>query len=92
VRAARVPIAGRERVVKLIVAVSSHFWNGVKLSWIQTNGQWSALLSCNETILTVVTIEASADGIEQILWMMRPSKLAAISKAQQTTMGPAWRS
>jgi RNA polymerase sigma-70 factor (ECF subfamily) len=32
VRAARVPIAGRERVAKFISAVASHFWTGVTLS------------------------------------------------------------
>jgi hypothetical protein len=28
-----------------------------------------------------VTITASSDGIDQIMWLMRPSKLAAISPA-----------
>jgi hypothetical protein len=28
-----------------------------------------------------VTITASADGVDQILWMMRPSKLAAVASA-----------
>src|SRR5438105_4703896 len=75
VRAARNPIAGRERVAKFISAVASHFWTGVTLTWIQTNGQSSALISRAGAIVTVVTIDASAQGIEQILWMMRPSKL-----------------
>jgi hypothetical protein len=52
VRAARLPIVGRERVAKFIAAV-----------------------------VALVTIEGSADGIDQIIWMMRPSKLAAIAPA-----------
>jgi RNA polymerase sigma-70 factor (ECF subfamily) len=81
VRAARTPIAGRERVAKFISAVASHFWTGVTLTWIQANGQSSVLISRDGAIVTVVTIDASAQGINQILWMMRPSKLNAISSS-----------
>src|SRR6266849_4783721 len=34
VRAARVPVVGRERVAKFI-ATAAHFWNGVKLAWVE---------------------------------------------------------
>jgi RNA polymerase sigma-70 factor (TIGR02957 family) len=84
VRAARTPIAGRERVAKFITAFASHFWTGVTLTWIQTNGQSSVLISRDGAVVTVATIDASAEGINQILWMMRPSKLTAISKSYQT--------
>jgi RNA polymerase sigma-70 factor (ECF subfamily) len=78
VRAARTPIAGRERVAKFITAVASHFWTGVTLTWIQTNGQSSVLMARDGARVAVATIDASAEGINQILWMMRPSKLTAI--------------
>ncbi len=80
VRAARIPIAGRERVAKFITAFASHFWTGVTLTWIQTNGQSSVLISRDGAIVTVATIDACAQGIDQILWMMRPSKLTAINR------------
>jgi RNA polymerase sigma-70 factor (ECF subfamily) len=47
----------------------------VTLTWIQTNGQSSVLISRDGAIVTTVTIDASAQGIDQILWMMRPSML-----------------
>jgi RNA polymerase sigma-70 factor (ECF subfamily) len=84
VRAARTPIAGRERVAKFITAFASHFWTGVTLTWIQTNGQSSVLISRDGAVVTVATIDASAEGIGQILWMMRPSKLTAIAKSYET--------
>ncbi|HTF66768.1 MAG TPA: sigma factor-like helix-turn-helix DNA-binding protein [Edaphobacter sp.] len=86
VRAARTPIAGRERVAKFITAFASHFWTGVTLTWIQTNGQSSVLISRDGAVVTVATIDASAEGIGQILWMMRPSKLTAIPKSYETTV------
>jgi RNA polymerase sigma-70 factor (TIGR02957 family) len=79
VRAARTPVAGRERVAKFIAAFASHFWTGVTLTWIQTNGQSAVLISRDGAPVTVATIDASAEGIDQILWMMRPSKLTAIA-------------
>ena len=79
VRAARTAVSGRERVAKFISAFASHFWTGVKLVWVTANGQASVLISRDGAVVTLVTIDASAQGIGQILWMMRPSKLTAIS-------------
>src|ERR1700730_4855534 len=44
VRAARVPVSGRDRVAKFIAA-ASHFWTGVTLAWVETNGQAAVLMS-----------------------------------------------
>src|SRR5579859_6818311 len=80
VRAARVPVAGRERVAKFIAAFSSHFWRGVTLSWIDANGQASILMSRNGEAIGLVSIDVSEQGIDQIIWIMRPSKLSAIAR------------
>jgi RNA polymerase sigma-70 factor (ECF subfamily) len=79
VRAARVPVVGRERVAKFI-ASAAHFWNGVTLDWVKTNGQAAVLVSRDGVPVAITTIDASAQGIDQIMWFLRPSKLAAISK------------
>jgi RNA polymerase sigma-70 factor (TIGR02957 family) len=81
VRAARVPVSGRERVAKFIAAFSSHFWKGVTLSWVDANGQASILMSRNGEPSGLVSIDASEQGIDQIIWIMRPSKLSAIAKS-----------
>src|ERR1700722_1089983 len=77
--AARVPVSGRERVAKFIAAFASHFWTGITLSWIEANGQASVLLSRDGFPIAFATIDASAEGIDQIMWVMRPSKLTGIS-------------
>jgi RNA polymerase sigma-70 factor (ECF subfamily) len=81
VRAARVPVSGRERVAKFI-ATASHFWKGVTLAWVETNGQAALLVSREGVPVALTTIDASAQGIDQIMWIMRPSKLAAMSMAK----------
>jgi hypothetical protein len=52
------------------------------LTWVETNGQASVLMARDEVPGAFATIDASAQGIDQIMWIMRPSKLAAISTAR----------
>jgi len=82
VTASRSPVSGRERVAKFI-AVWTPFWVGVTLTWAETNGQSSVLVSRDDMPVALVAVDASAQGIDQIMWIMRPSKLAAISKSGQ---------
>src|SRR3984885_10005092 len=77
--AARAPVSGRERVAKFIAAFASHFWTGITLARVETNGQASVVMSRDDVAIAFATIDASAQGIDQIMWIMRPSKLAAIS-------------
>jgi RNA polymerase sigma-70 factor (ECF subfamily) len=83
VRAARVPVSGRKRVATFIAAVASHFWKGVTLDFIEINGQAGVLMLHDGVPVALATVDVSAQGIDQILWIMRPSKLAAISKSRQ---------
>jgi RNA polymerase sigma-70 factor (ECF subfamily) len=87
VRAARVPVCGRERVAKFI-ATAAHFWNGVTLAWVETNGQAAVLVSREGVPVAVTTINASAQGIDQIMWLLRPSKLAGVSRSAQRVGAP----
>ena len=82
VRAAGVPVVGRKRVATFIAAVSTWCWKGVTIDWVETNGQ-PAVLILRDGVPIGLTIDASAQGIDQIMWFLRPSKLAAISKPGQ---------
>ncbi|WP_213816588.1 sigma-70 family RNA polymerase sigma factor [Glaciihabitans sp. dw_435] len=76
--AARIPIIGRTRVAKFVAAFSSHFWTGAELRWIETNGQPSVVISRDGEAYAVLAVSAS-EGIDQLLWMMSPPKIAAVS-------------
>lgn len=82
VRAAGIPVTGRKRVATFIAAVSTWVWKGVTLDWVETNGQ-AAIFILRDGVPVGLTIDASAQGIDQIMWFLRPSKLAAISKPGQ---------
>ncbi|MGV9384420.1 RNA polymerase subunit sigma-24, partial [Nonomuraea sp. NPDC003707] len=83
VRASRFPVVGAERVAKYLRAFASRFWVGVEVAWASTNGQTSALLSRDGQVFTVLTVNASDQGIDQVLWMMNPAKLSAMSTAAE---------
>ncbi len=79
VRASKFPVVGRMRVAKFVRAFHTHFWDGVELTEADVNGQPSVLLSKEGTTFAVVTVVASDEGIDQVLWMMNPEKLAAVT-------------
>lgn len=76
-RVARQPVVGGTRVARFLTAISSWFWDGVDVGWADTNGQTSAVLRRDGTVYGLITVSASADGIEQLLWLVNPDKLRA---------------
>ncbi|WP_182900488.1 RNA polymerase sigma-70 factor [Microbispora sp. H10830] len=81
VRASRIPVIGAFRVAKYIRAFADRFWAGVEVEWADVNGQAAALLRHDGELFTVLTVNASDEGIDQVLWMMNPAKIAALSAA-----------
>ena len=74
-RAARRPVVGRDKVARL-VAGWSDWWAGTSLTWLETNGRPSVLVTRGGTAVALLSISVSADGIDQLLWVMAPDKLA----------------
>ncbi|WP_395244176.1 RNA polymerase sigma-70 factor [Agromyces sp. MMS24-K17] len=79
VRASKFPVHGRVTVAKFVRAFHTHFWAGVEVIEADSNGQPSVLLAKEGTVFAVLTVVASTDGIDQVLWMMNPGKLGAAS-------------
>jgi len=59
----------------------------VTLDWVETNGQAAVLVS-RDGVPFGLTIDASAQGINEIMWFLRPSKLAAVSRSVQKVDPP----
>ena len=79
VRASRIPVVGAFRVAKYVRAFADRFWAGVEVEWADVNGQAAALLSRDGEPFTVLTVNASGEGIDQVLWLMNPAKIATLS-------------
>lgn len=78
---ARRLVTGAPRVAKFLAAMS-WFWDGVDVQWAETNGQTSAVLLRDGEVYGLLTVSASADGIDQVLWMVNPEKNAAVPAAR----------
>ncbi len=48
------------------------------MRWATTNGQTSAVLLRDGAVYGLLTVTASTDGIDQVLWMVNPEKIAAV--------------
>jgi len=81
VRVSRRPVVGVARVAKFITAVAGWFWIGVEVEWASTNGQTSAVLRRDGKVFAVLAVNASADGIDQVMWMFNPAKIAGVTVA-----------
>ncbi len=81
VRVARRPVIGATKVARLFAAISDWFWVGVDVRWVTANGQTWAVLWRDGALDGVITVSASADGIDQVFWMVNPAKIAAMGRA-----------
>jgi RNA polymerase sigma-70 factor (ECF subfamily) len=77
-RAARRPVAGRDNVARF-VAGWADWWTDTTLAWLETNGQASVLVKRGDTVLALLSISSSQSGIDQLLWVMAPDKLAHVA-------------
>jgi len=74
-RAARRPVAGRDNVARF-VAGWSDWWIGTTVTLVETNGQTSVLARRDGTPAVLLSVSASPLGIDQLMWVMAPDKLA----------------
>ncbi|HST66692.1 MAG TPA: RNA polymerase sigma-70 factor [Mycobacteriales bacterium] len=77
-RVARRAVVGATPVARFVVAWAPSFWAGIEVSWTETNGQTSAVLRRDGALYGLVTVTASAAGIDRVLWMVNPDKLGAV--------------
>jgi len=74
--ASRIPVIGRPHVSKFIVAFAPRFWPGTEERWVEANGRPAVLVTAGDKVLALVTAEVSERGIERLLWVLNPEKLA----------------
>lgn len=78
VRASKISVVGRDRVSRYITAFADRFWVGVEVSPVRVNGEDALLLRRDGTTVAVVTMSASAAGVDSVYWVMNPEKLSQL--------------
>jgi RNA polymerase sigma-70 factor (ECF subfamily) len=74
--AARRPMEGREKVARFVARFKDIFWPGTAVAFVETNGRPSVLITRDGSPEAMLSIGASAEGIEQIMWVMVPDNLS----------------
>ncbi|MDT5012577.1 MAG: hypothetical protein QOH57_4194 [Mycobacterium sp.] len=77
--ASRVPVVGKAVVAKYLKAFAPRFWPGTGLTWIDANGKAAVLISRDAAVIALLTVSATSDGIDRIMWVLNPDKLETIS-------------
>jgi RNA polymerase sigma-70 factor (ECF subfamily) len=77
-KVARRAVVGAPWVAKFLAAMS-WFWDGIETRLTTMNGQTCAVLLSGGTVYGVLAVDASEDGIDQLLWMVNPAKNAQVS-------------
>ena len=79
-RVAPLPVEGRARVAKFVASFAAHFWADVTFAPVVANGRPSMVLLRDGVAYAFVTIEVSAEGIDELLWILNPAKLGAVTR------------
>jgi RNA polymerase sigma-70 factor (ECF subfamily) len=74
--ASRIPVAGRTKVAKVVAAFAPRFWPHREVRPVEANGMPALLVTAEGKAVALVTVDASEQGIERILWILNPEKLA----------------
>jgi RNA polymerase sigma-70 factor (ECF subfamily) len=89
VRAALAPIRGRTKVARFIASFASHWWRETTITWVEANGNVAALVSRDGRPCALVSADASAAEIDQIMWVLNPAKLTPIYARISARIGPS---
>ncbi|MEV1023264.1 RNA polymerase sigma-70 factor [Streptomyces sp. NPDC050264] len=74
--ASKIPVIGRTHVSRYLVAFAPRFWPEAQVRWTEANGRPAVLISTAGTAVALLSVDVSAEGIERIMWVMNPAKLA----------------
>ncbi|MCW5893086.1 MAG: RNA polymerase sigma-70 factor [bacterium] len=81
VRAARRPVAGRDRVAHFLVAISRWLWVDATITPVEANGRAALLIRREGRPYALLAIHTTGPTIDRIFWVMHPDKLAGIARA-----------
>jgi RNA polymerase sigma-70 factor (ECF subfamily) len=74
--ASKIPVVGRPHVSRYLVAFAPRFWPQADIRWVEANGRPAVLVSSGGEATALLTVDISAEGIDRLMWVMNPAKLA----------------
>jgi RNA polymerase sigma-70 factor (ECF subfamily) len=77
IRAAGRPLFGAASLAKIFAGWAPGFWAGAEVDYVDANGLSAVRLRKDGSTYAVITLTASDQGVDQVLWLVNPEKLAA---------------
>ncbi|HEY9440781.1 MAG TPA: RNA polymerase sigma-70 factor [Streptomyces sp.] len=74
--ASKIPVVGRPRVTRYLAAFAPRFWPGTDIRWVEANCRPAVLVLSHSKAIALLCADVSAEGIDRIMWVMNPAKLA----------------
>jgi RNA polymerase sigma-70 factor (ECF subfamily) len=74
--ASKIPVVGRSHVSKYLAAFAPRFWPPTEVRWVEANGRPAVLVSADGNSVALLSVDVSERGIERIMWVLNPAKLA----------------
>ncbi|MEV5905928.1 RNA polymerase sigma-70 factor [Streptomyces sp. NBC_00015] len=74
--ASKIPVSGRAHVSRYLAAFAPRFWPQADVRWVEANGQSAVLVQSGGDEVALLCLDVSSQGIERIMWVMNPAKLA----------------
>ncbi|MGW4906128.1 RNA polymerase sigma-70 factor [Streptomyces sp. NPDC004270] len=74
--ASKIPVVGLPHVSRYLVAFAPRFWPQAEVRWVEANGRPAVLISAGGQAVALLSVDVSARGVERIMWVMNPAKLA----------------
>ncbi|SFF80519.1 RNA polymerase sigma-70 factor [Streptomyces mirabilis] len=74
--ASRIPVVGRSHVSRYLAAFAPRFWPQTDVRWVEANGWPAVLVSADGNSVALLSVDVSERGIERIMWVLNPAKLA----------------
>ncbi|MFB7338314.1 RNA polymerase sigma-70 factor [Streptomyces adustus] len=74
--ASKIPVVGRTHVSRYLAAFAPRFWPQADVRWVEANGQPAVLVESGGEEVALLCLDVSSQGIERIMWVMNPAKLA----------------
>lgn len=77
IRAAGRPLHGAASLAKIVSGWAPSFWAGAEADYVEVNGLAAIRLRKDANTYAVITLTASAEGVDQLMWLLNPEKLRA---------------
>ena len=77
IRAAGRPLFGAQSLARIFAGWAPGFWAGAQVDYVDANGLSAVRLRKDENTYAVITVTASEEGIDQVMWLVNPEKLTA---------------